>query len=289
MGRRRKDKDQGFVLDSLRYAYSRSNRLSEKDMEAIHSATMDVLGQVGVNVESPRARKYFADAGARVEGETVKIPAYIVEDAIRSAPSTVLLAGRDPKADYTIKPDAIAFINFGEGISVIDPYTKEYRRSTSKDLGMIARVVDALDVFPVVMRAVASADKPPHMQALHNAKVLFENTGKHWFIGPDGGENAKRIIAMGEKIVGGKDRLRERPLFTFNVCPTSPLQLNPTSTDGIIEGALAGIPLNIISMALSGATAPVTLAGTLVTHNAEVLAALTLAQLAHKGAPVFYA
>ena len=41
-------------------------------------------------------------------------------------------------------------------------------------------------------------------------------------------------------------------------------------------------------MAMAGGTAPVTLAGTLVTHNAEILGGLTLAQLTCKGAPVIY-
>jgi trimethylamine--corrinoid protein Co-methyltransferase len=249
---------------------------------------MEVLARVGIKMESPRARKYFEDAGAKVEGEVVKIPEYIVLDAIHSAPQVVFLAGREEKNDYSVRPGSVAFINFGEGIDVIDPYTKEHRRSTTKDLAMITKVTDAIGVLPVAMRAVAAADKPPHMQALYNAQVMFNNTSKHWFMGPDGGENANLIIDMAAKIVGSREKLRERPIMTFNVCPTSPLQLNPTTTDGIIEGALNGIPVNIISMALSGATAPVTLAGTLVTHNAEVLAALTLDQLACKGAPVIY-
>jgi trimethylamine--corrinoid protein Co-methyltransferase len=41
-------------------------------------------------------------------------------------------------------------------------------------------------------------------------------------------------------------------------------------------------------MAMSGASAPVSLAGTLVTHNAEVLSGLCLAQLVNPGTPVVY-
>jgi trimethylamine--corrinoid protein Co-methyltransferase len=286
MGRR--DRRQKFVLDELRYAYGRSNVLSRDDLDKIHGATMEVLATVGIKMESPRARSYFEKAGATVEGEIVKIPEYVVLDAIKTAPRSIFLAGRDEKNDYSVRPGSIAFVNFGEGIDVIDPYTKEHRRSTTKDLEKITRVADAIDVLPVGFRAVAAADKPPHMQALYNAQVMFNNTSKHWFMGPDGGENAELIIDMAAKIVGDRKKLRERPILTFNVCPTSPLQLNPTTTDGIIAGAENGIPVNIISMALSGATAPVTIAGTLVTHNAEVLAALTLDQLAGKGAPVIY-
>jgi len=41
-------------------------------------------------------------------------------------------------------------------------------------------------------------------------------------------------------------------------------------------------------MAMAGGSSPVTLAGTLVTHNAEVLAGITLAQLVERGCPMMY-
>src|SRR5690606_11934455 len=107
-------------------------------------------------------------------------------------------------------------------------------------------------------------------------------------IGADGINNCRKIIQMAAEVVGGRAELKRRPIISFNVCPTSPLRLVPDCTDVIIEAARAGIPVNIISMALAGATAPVTLAGTLVTHNAEVLSAVVLSQLAAKGAPVLY-
>ena len=52
--------------------------------------------------------------------------------------------------------------------------------------------------------------------------------------------------------------------------------------------ARGGAAVNVLSMAMAGGSSPVTLAGTLVTHNAEVLAGVTLAQLARRGAPVLY-
>jgi trimethylamine--corrinoid protein Co-methyltransferase len=41
-------------------------------------------------------------------------------------------------------------------------------------------------------------------------------------------------------------------------------------------------------MAMSGGSSPVTLAGTLVLHNAEVLSGIVLAQLVERGCPVTY-
>ena len=284
----KKEKTTAYILDTLDSAFSYGNKLTEDQLYAIHAASLEVLNQVGIKVESQKAKNLFAEAGATVVGNNVKIPVHLVEESIRSAPSVVLLAGRNPKNDYIIKQKKVAFINFGEGVNVIDPYTKDYRRSTKMDLERNTRVADAINVLPIAYRSVASQDIPGPVQALHNIEAMFHNTSKHIFIGPDGEKNALKIIDMAAKIVGGKDELKKRPIVTFNVCPTSPLQLNPAASDVIIESAKAGIPSNVISMALSGATAPVTLAGTLVTHNAEVLSAIVLSQIASKGAPVLY-
>lgn len=277
------------ALDHIKYAIAKGNTLSESAMYAIHAASLEILRDVGMKVESEEARNLFAEGGCFVEGDIVKFLSTVVEEAIQSAPLTILFAGRNPKNDYSIQKNKVTFVNFGEGVNVIDPYTREYRRSTKKDLENITRLADSLDVLPMAYRAVASQDKAGPIQALENMEAILHNTSKHIFIGPDGKKNIEKIIDMMTFIAGGREELKKRPLVTFNLCPTSPLQLNPTATDALILGARAGIPCNIISMALSGATSSVTLAGTLVTHNAEVLSAVVLSQLAEKGAPVLYA
>ena len=135
-----------------------------------------------------------------------------------------------------------------------------------EDLVRNTIVTDALDILSCAYRSVASQDKAGSVQALHNMEAMFSNTTKHCFIGPDGKKNIEQRIDMAAFIQGGRENLKKRPIVTFNLCPTSPLQLNPTATDALILGARAGIPCNIISMALSGATSSVTLAGTLVTQ-----------------------
>lgn len=289
MARERRARSKEGVLDHIQYAIAKNNALSEEALYAIHAASLEVLKDIGVKVESEEARQIFADGGCFIEGDIVKFPAHVVEDAIRTAPSTVLLAARNPKNDYHIKQNKVTFVNFGEGVNVIDPYTKEYRRSTKADLEKITRLADSMDILPCAYRAVASQDVAGPVQALHNMEAMLHNTSKHIFIGPDGKKNIEKIIDMMAFIAGGRDELKKRPLVTFNLCPTSPLQLNPTATDALILGAKAGIPCNIISMALSGATSSVTLAGTLVTHNAEVLSGVVLSQLTEKGAPILYA
>ncbi|TGE35470.1 hypothetical protein E4K67_25340 [Desulfosporosinus fructosivorans] len=266
------------------------NIFSEDELYDIHNGTLEVLEKTGIKVESKEALDIFAAGGCVVDYKTkvVKIPGYIVEDAIRSAPNTVLLAGRDPKHDIVLGGKRVHFINFGEGVSIIDPYTKEYRKTTKQDVADITRFCDAMDEMDAVLRPVAPQDVPPEASVVHNAEAIFNNTTKHVFIGTEGGKNFEKVLRMATIIAGSEEKFRARPLFSCNVCPTSPLQLVGHCTEVIIAGARAGVAVNILSMAMAGATSPITLAGSLVTHNAEVLSGIVLAQLTCKGAPSIY-
>ncbi len=68
----------------------------------------------------------------------------------------------------------------------------------------------------------------------------------------------------------------------------SPLKLPKECSEAIVSAARAGVPCLVLSMAMAGGSAPVNLAGTLVVHNAEVLAGITLAQLTSPGTPMLY-
>jgi len=68
----------------------------------------------------------------------------------------------------------------------------------------------------------------------------------------------------------------------------SPLHYSHGQLEAAMVSAELGIPVLVNSSAVSGATAPVTLAGDLVQMNAEMLAALTILQLHRPGAAVVY-
>jgi len=264
--------------------------LTEDEMEEIHLATMEVLEKTGVFVEDEQALEAFASGGAHVDKhkKMVTLPSYVVEDAIRSAPSKFIACGRVPKDDVVLESNRTSFANFGEGIMIFDPYTREHRETVKQDLANVAKIIDYLDCIDVYERAMLSHDVPQMVSPLHNAEASLSNTTKHHFLGPASGYNGERVVEMLEAIVGGREQLRKRPLLTFVTCPISPLKLVRDCCEVTMVAARSGIAVNIISVALAGATAPVTPAGTLVTHNAEVLASITLNQLTQKGAPVIY-
>jgi trimethylamine--corrinoid protein Co-methyltransferase len=263
---------------------------TDDELREIHLATLEVLSETGVFVENEEAVEILAAGGASVDLErrVVRLPAHLVEDAIRSAPPKVVLCGRDPGRDVVLEDGRVGFTNFGEGIQVVDPYTGELHESRKQDVADCTKIIDALPEIDVVERPLGAHDVPQDTAALHNAEAIFSNTTKHATIGPLSGFCARKMIGMAAAIAGGHDELRRRPILSFLTCPVSPLKLVADCCRIIIEGVRGGIPVNVLSMAMAGASSPVSLSGTLVTHNAEVLAGITLAQLTERGAPVIY-
>ena len=266
---------------------------SNDEINTLHQATLDILKTTGVRVESKEALEIFQGAGAIVKGgkETgiVKLPSHLVEACIKSSPGKITYHGRNPNQTYRVCQGEVGFSTFGECIKVIDPASRKIGQASKKALSKASLLVDYLDQMAVLERPMGSLDKPAHTQPLHNFEAMVTNCGKHIFMGFNSRENAKKLFEMGAVCMGGKDQFMSTPIVTAFVTPTSPLELVKNCCDVIIESARAGIGVAPISMVLSGATAPATLAGAIVQHNAEVLSAITLAQLTRKGIPCTYA
>ena len=266
---------------------------TDQELEAVHAATLQVLWNTGIKVETPEALDIFEAAGADVQREEkygmVKIPNYMVEECLAATPKNGMFYGRRPEDDYFTDQNRVAFTaGFGEHVKIIDIDTREVRPTTKEDLGNITRIQDALAVTPVVERAACSGDCTPAAQPVHNYAAMVKNTSKHCFLGFGGKRNTEVIIEIAKAAVGGEENFRHRPTVTGFVCPTSPLTLVNECCESVIACAKGGIGISIIPMSLSGASSPATLAGVMVQHNAEVLSALILAQLTRKGTPCVY-
>jgi len=266
------------------------NLFTKDELDQIHRATLEVLEEAGLMVFSDEALEIYYSHGCKIDKEKkiVKIPSYLVEEAIRSAPSSVLLAGRDPKNDLILEGTRVAFSSFGEGIKMLDMETGVVRESTKQDLVECAILCDALDNLDVILVPVCPRDMPPIAQDLHAADAVLNHTTKHFMNSILGTAETRRYVEMGAAIVGSKEELRRRPIISTAGDPVSPMQLSQEYAEAIIESARAGIPAIVITMALAGTTTPVTLAGTMIVHNAEVLGTIVLSQLSSKGAPVIY-
>ena len=263
---------------------------SDDELNDIHLATLEVLEHTGVFVENEEALEILDGGGSVIDKKQkiAKLPPYLVEDSLRSAPPKFVMAGRRAEDDFVVESNRVGFTNFGEGILTADLETGELREPTKKDVADSAKVGDFLSEVSVYNRAIGAHDVPAEVAPVHNAEAFFNNTTKHCMIGPFSGYQLRQIVKMAAAVAGGEDKLRQRPLVSFHTCPVSPLRLVDDACEIIMESARCGMMVNVITMAMAGASSSIHLAGTLVDHNAELLASVTLSQLTRKGAPIMY-
>jgi trimethylamine---corrinoid protein Co-methyltransferase len=264
--------------------------MSEEAIDRIHDATLEVLKFTGIRVYSDDALEIYHGGGCTVDRETqtVFFPSHVVEDCIRSAPPSFVMAARDPEHDFVMGGKRVGFCNFSCGVQVVDLDDGSVRESTKSDTENVSRLVDYLDQYDILDCPVVPRDVKQAIFPLHNYEAMTANTTKHCSTAPFSYRLSELIIEMASAVAGGKENLRRRPIISADVCPQSPLSLAQETCETIISYARHEIPVNVLSMALAGGTSPVTLAGTLVTHNAEVLAGICLSQLTNRGTPNIY-
>lgn len=261
------------------------------DLKSLHWGTLDVLENAGIKVFSKECLKLLEDAGASVDYKTstAKIPGNLVEEAIRRAKKNITLCARNPKYDVVLDGRRMFCTTDGNGTSVMDFNTGKRRMSTSADLAMVGKVANALDSAHIFWPCVSSQDVPDYIRHVVDLKVALSSIEKHVQVETTSHRReAKWLAEIGAALAGGEKALRRRPIFSSMHCPFSPLQLDGGSTEGALVLARAGVPISFYGMPQAGITGPVTLAGSIIVNNAEVLAGLTMAQLAAPGSPFIY-
>ena len=263
---------------------------TEADLDDLHVATVQVLERAGVLVESDEALDIFADGGCRVDRETriVRIPEHVLADALASAKSSFWLCGRDTEDDVLVEVGRTCVSPFAEGLLVNDLETGENRPSTEADVATHCRIADALEQMDFNIVSVTARDVATETAAVHNLAAALPNTTKPMNMSMTTRHEAELCIDMAAAVVGGRDALRERPLVYFGSCPVAPMNLCETLTDALIPTVRAGLPFLTISMGMAGGSTPITLAGTLVVQNAELLSTYVLTQLVNRGNAFVY-
>ena len=266
--------------------------LTKEDVLRIHAATLQIIEKVGVRFPSKRALEIWEASGADVDHEKkiVRVKPQVIEDALRKAPPAYKLAARDPQQDLALDGNHVNLGTDGCGVEVIDIHTGIKRTSCLQDVRDIARVADATEEVAFHWVSVSAQDMPVEARGLHELKAVWENSTKH--VQTESVYNvqeAKAAIEMAAAIVGGRDKLRERPILSLMQCTAPPLGHDGGSLDAALLAAEAGIPTGFMTMAACATTGPITMAGDLAVGNAEVIAGTALLQIAYPGAPVFYA
>ena len=262
--------------------------LNDDQITQIHLATLEVLERTGVQITHPRAQELFCGGGARVEGDRVYIPSWMVEDAIQKAPSRVVLGRRDGERSVFLEGDKSWFGPSLDCMDYLDPDTGERRPFTSDDCRITAAVADALPNYSWVMTIGLAADAPPDIADRVIAKQVLTYCEKPLVFCCKDVDSTRDIYEMALLIAGSKERFQQAPTIVHYSEPISPLLYYDPAVEKILYCAEQGIPLINYPAPQAGSTAPATFAGEVVQGSAESLSGLVLAQLVRPGAPFIY-
>lgn len=261
--------------------------LSVEQIKKIHHATLDLLESVGVRIMLPEAVHMMQDAGCRVkEDNLVKIPNQLVEEAILSAPSSVTLFNRLGQETMSLEDRCV---HFGMGTDLIQTYdldTGELRESRLKDVANAACIADALEDIDFIGSYALPHDSPTNLMYLDSFKAELENSIKPIFFTAAGLDDLALINEMAAEVVGGPDVLRKKPIQIHYSEPLTPLTHTIGAVEKLFFCADNRVPVTYAPGMMSGASAPVTLAGAITVGNAEALSGLVMHQLRAKGAPI---
>ena len=287
--------------------------LSDDDVNRIHEATLKVLASTGVWFrDCPEAHQLFAENGCRIEGGRVLFPPEVVADVLAGVPDRATLAPFFPDLGYaqplSLGQGEIHFGLIGNAFYIYDYFDRKSRDCLETDVADKLLVLDSLpnieyDCCNLFTASERGLGKP--VTASYQSLDACTRFLRLWVVAraapgrkklPLGTRNTSpeesRLTVLGHAVLEGlpatEHLLNDGNFFPW-VNPQSPLQYKAGEAKAMIEAARDPRGWNQVSPeVMMGGTGPVTMAGALVQHNAEVLAGLVLTQLARPGSPFIY-
>jgi trimethylamine--corrinoid protein Co-methyltransferase len=247
-----------------------------------------LLDSHGVKVGTPAARDLLSSAGARVQDGVARIPESLVRHALASVPREFFLYDRAGRAAVHYGGDDVHFDPGSSCLNILDADTQQPRPARAADLARMVQVTEMLPQYAAQSTAMVCNDVPSEIGDWYRLLVVLWYSSKPIVTGAFSVPTLRTMIALLAADSGGNEALRKQPRAIFDVCPSPPLNWSEFASQNLMELARAGVPAELISMPLAGATAPVTLAGAIVQHAAESLAGITIHQLAAPGAPIVW-
>ena len=259
-------------------------------IERILAEARDLLDALGVEVHNPALLETLAGHGARVDRATARahLGAALVDRALASAPREFRLHDALGRETHHFGAGHVYFTPGSAAIHILDGETGEIRDPRTADYVRYVKVVSGLPQLASQSTAFIPADVPSRISDSYRLFLSLLYGTKPVVTGAFTIEAFEIMKDLQLAVRGTAEALRERPLTLFSCCPTAPLKWSDVTSQNVVDCALWGIPVEFISMPLSGFMSPVTLVGSLVQHAAETLSGVVISQLTRPGAPVLW-
>jgi len=266
----------------------RLRMLTEEQINDIHEYTLKLLETTGVRVDSPSVVETLEKrvGSLMVDGKRVRIPRELVEWAIKAAPRQIQIYDRRGNPQFQIGGEEDR-TRFGIGVTALfyqEPETDtpvEFQRRHMQDM---VRVGNKLQHYDMVSTIGICRDVPDYLTDLIGSLEHFANGVKPMVLLCSDEHKFEDVLQMFEHLHGD---LGKKPFIIPYFNPVSPLVMNEGTIDKMKIAIKHGLPVIVSNYSLSGATTPITPAGTVAVLLAELLAGLVIGQLYKEGAPMF--
>lgn len=262
--------------------------LTDSYKEKIIEEAMSILESLGIFIENREAEQLLIDQGIKGEEKRYFIPRDLVKKSLDSAPSEITLYDREGEKSVLLAEDNIHFDPGSAAIFILDETTGKIREPLHEDFIRFSKIVDHLPHIEVQSTALVYSDVTKEAQDWHRLFTALKYCHKPVVTGTF---QKKSFEIMKNLLLACRDSeedLAKKPLAIFDACPSPPLAWSDLTSQSVIDAARSMIPSEFVSMPMAGASAPVTLIGSITQHCAETLAGVVISQLAKKGAPVIW-
>jgi trimethylamine--corrinoid protein Co-methyltransferase len=268
----------------------KSQLLTESEKEQIHNETLEILKKTGAKFHSQKALKLLESNGAQInwDKKIAYISTEMVEQALKTSPSSFVLGARNPKYDYQVPSPISRFSLDGTGSFAQDFYTGEHRYGTAKDNELGLRVFQNMDMGVMAWPPCSAEDTPAYARPLHEWAALMRFCSKHGEHEIHNVRQAPYYAEMLTAVMGSEDEVRLRHAYSLTYCPVSPLVHDGPMMDAYLEMGSLDVPIMVLPMPVPGMTGPASLFSSICLANAEALSSIIIFQLAHPGRPIIY-
>jgi trimethylamine--corrinoid protein Co-methyltransferase len=258
--------------------------------DRILAEARDLLAGLGVEIHNHRVLDLLGQHGARVDRATSRafLEGPLVEHALASAPREFRLYDVLGRETHHLGGGGVHFTPGSAAIHVLDADTGAIRPPDTADYVRYAKVVAGLPHIAAQSTAFIPADVPSRISDSYRLFLGLLHCEKPVVTGAFTIDAFEVMRDLQVAVRGSDEALAAKPLTIFSCCPTAPLKWSDVTSQNVVDCARCGIPVEFISMPLSGFVAPVTLVGSLVQHTAETLSGLVISQCVRPGAPVLW-
>jgi trimethylamine--corrinoid protein Co-methyltransferase len=277
------------TINSIAFVSPQFSVLSESQAQNLHLGALEVLRQTGIRFHHGEALDMLQRAGAFIsDGNLVRFPSALVDDAIASAPGRIIMCNRDGDPAVFLEGSKVYFGTGSDCLNLLDPETGEHRSFTRADIVDGYHLCDALPNIHFLMSIGIPVDVDPDLTYDVQMALMLEHTTKPIVFVTNDRASCQRAIDMAAAVAGGFEALVEQQHILLYSEPSSPLQQSETAVDKLLLMSESRLPIVHSPAPLMGGTAPITMASGLVLSLAEILSSLVVHQLNNPGAPFVF-